>query len=226
MKISPGMKLILLLLSLILTSACPQSKPQQPANKSTLSGVVKTEVREVSGFQKVSIGGNMLVELTSGAPAFNVTLEGDETHLSLTRTEIDADGALVVELKEKLPRSNQVKVRISMPDLTELEIKGTSSAQVTGAHGDGLLVRAVGGSKVKIDGRVKSLTASTHGVSSIDAEALNAQTAEVEAAGATSIIVSPSVSLKAVTAGISTVVYTGDPKIEKTTSDTSTVKKK
>ena len=216
-------KLALLLLVFSVLPACKYNAlPSDVKNANVTPS--RVEARDVSGFTKVLIANNIAAEITAGAD-FSISIEGDDNLLNIASTVVE-DGLLTVALKEKFARSTRVAVKISMPELKELEVAGTSTAVVSGAKGEKLRLQANGATKIKAVGEVKELEAHAYGAGLIDAEALKTTTADVEALGTSTVIVSPSASLKARTAGISTVLYTGDPKVEKTTSNDSTVKKK
>lgn len=216
-------KLALLLLVFCVLPACKYNALPSDVKNANVSAS-RVETRDVGGFTKVLIANNIAAEITAGAD-FSVSIEGDDNLLKIASTVVE-DGLLIVALKEKFARSTRVAVKISMPELKELEVSGTSTAVVSGAKGDKLRLQANGATKIKATGEVKELEAHAYGAGGIDAEALKMATADVEALGTSSVIVSPSVLLKVRAAGMSTVTYTGDPKVEKTTSNDSKVVKK
>lgn len=215
-------KLILILLVPGLFTACQYNS--LPSGLKNANTTVRTETRDVSGFSKINLANNLAAEITAGAD-FSFSIEGDDNLLKIVTAAVE-DGTLNVSLSEKFTRSTRVTVKISMPALDELEVSGASTAIVTGVKGEKVRVQANGITKIKVTGEVKDLEAHAYGGSGIDAEALKTNTADVEALGTSSVIVSPAFSLKARTAGLSTVLYTGDPKVEKSTSNASSVKKK
>jgi hypothetical protein len=216
-------KLALLLMAFCFLPACQYNSLPSDVKNANVS-TSRVETRDVNGFTKVLIANNIAAEITAG-PDFSVTIEGDDNLLKIVSTVVE-DGLLTVALKEKFARSTRVAVKISMPELKELEVAGTSTTIVNGAKGDKLRLQANGATKIKATGEVKELEAHAYGAGLIDAEALKTKTADVEALGTSNVIVSPSASLKARTAGLSVVTYTGDPKVEKTTSNDSKVVKK
>jgi hypothetical protein len=162
----------LILLIFVFLSACSYNS-LAPAGKNT--NTVKTESLPVSDFQGVRVANNIALELTVGAD-FGLSVEGDQNLVNRVSTKVE-EGRLTIALSEDFPRSTKLAVKVTMPDLEELEVSGTSTAVVTGAKGEKVRLQANG-------------------------------------------------SLKAVTAGVSTVLYTGNPKVEKHSSSTSSVKKK
>jgi hypothetical protein len=222
-KIPNMKKLALLLLVFSVLPACKYNSLPSDVKNANVSAS-RVETRDVSGFTNVLIANNIAAEITAGAD-FSVTIEGDDNLLKIVSTVVE-DGLLTVALKEKFVRSTRVAVKISMPELKELEVAGASTTIVNNVKGDKLRLQANGATKIKAAGEVKELEAHAYGAGVIDAEALKTTTADVEALGTSNVIVSPTASLKARTAGISTVLYTGDPKVEKTSSNDSSVKKK
>jgi Putative auto-transporter adhesin, head GIN domain len=213
--------IILLVFNFVFTGCKFNSLPSGITNANT---TVRTEARDVSGFKVVRVANNFDLELTVGAP-FNVSVEGDDTLIAMVSTKVEEE-ELIVALDKKFSRSTKVAIKISMPELKELEMSGGSIARVTGVKGDAFRVQANGATRIKLSGEVKALDAHAYGASVIDAEGLKSTSAEVEALGATNVTVSPSATLNVVAKGMATVFYTGDPKIEKTLSNTSSVKKK
>jgi hypothetical protein len=216
-------KLIPIFLLFTLLPACTYN-PLPSGGKNANTRVVTTEARPAAGFLGVKVANNIALELTVGAD-FGVSVEGDENLLKMLTTEVQ-EGHLIIALGEKFPRGTRVPVKVSMPELKELEVSGGSTAVVTGASGEKVRLQANGATNIKISGDVKELDAHAYGASIIDAEALKAGTATVEALGSSRVAVSPSTLLKARTLGIANVTYTGDPKVEKSSSNSSSVKKK
>lgn len=217
------MKFLAVTLILIaMLGACAQ--PPTNSNKVTPSGVDKTETLVLSGFTGLQVANNIELEITVG-PDFNVSVEGDGNIVDTLSTSLE-DKTLILGLKQKFARGTRVKIKISMPALTELELAGASTAVVTGVKGESLKLTGNGATRMRVTGEVKALEAIANGGSTIEAEELKTSTAKVQALGVSGVIVSPSVSLNAITNGMSKVQYTGNPKVEKTTADTSSVVKK
>jgi hypothetical protein len=127
----------------------------------------------------------------------------------------------------RISSKTKVNVKISMPELTGLDISGASNAVVANIRTDSLQLEASGASKIKIDGVVKSVQADASGASKIDAESLQAENADVDSSGASSVTVSPLNDLNADATGASSVYYTGEPKnVKQNSSGASSVKKK
>lgn len=189
------------------------------------SGNVQSEKRTVSGFNKVRAGGAIKVEITAQKD-FSVEVEADDNLLPYIKTEVDGS-SLKIYSEGRIKTKNPIRVRISMPELTGLDISGASSGTVSNVKAESLDLEASGASKISIDGEATTLVVEASGASKIDAENLRTQEAVADASGASKVIVSPSAKLKADASGASTVYYTGEPQsIDKRSSGASSVKQK
>lgn len=189
------------------------------------SGTAKTETRNVSDFSKIEAGGAINLEITVQKD-FGVAVEADDNLLQYIKTETSGD-TLKIFSEGRISSNTKINVKILMPELTGLNLSGASNAIVANAKTESLQLEASGASKIKIDGAVKSVQADASGASKIDAENLQAENADVDSSGASSVTVSPSSDLNAEASGASSVYYTGEPKnIKQNSSGASSVKKK
>ncbi|MBA3632006.1 MAG: DUF2807 domain-containing protein [Acidobacteria bacterium] len=189
------------------------------------SGNITGEKRNISGFSKIDAGGAVNVEVTAQKD-FDVVVEADDNLLQYVKTEVSGD-TLKIFSEGRISPKTKINVKISMPELTDLDISGASNAVVANVRTDSLQLEASGASKIKIDGVVKSVRADASGASTIDAESLQTENADVDSSGASSITVSPSNDLNADATGASSVYYTGEPKnVKQDSSGASSVKKK
>ena len=189
------------------------------------SGNAKSETRNVSGFKKIKAGSAVNLEI-SVQKDFSVEVVADDNLLEHIKTETDGD-TLIVSTKDSISPKTKINVKISMPELVDLDNSGASNAVVTNVKTDSLKLEASGASKIKIDGEVKYLEADANGASGIDAENLKTENAKVDSSGASSITVSPTNELDAEASGASGVIYTGEPQnIKQNASGASSIKKK
>ncbi len=189
------------------------------------SGTAKTEQRNVSGFSKINAGGAVNLEITAQKD-FGVTVETDDNMLSFIKTDVSGD-TLKIYSEERISPKTKINVKISMPELKDLDLSGASTAVVSNVNADSLELGASGASKIKIDGQAKDLKSDASGASGIDAENLRVENADVESSGASSTTVSAANELKADASGASSIYYTGEPKnVNQKSSGASSVKKK
>jgi hypothetical protein len=186
------------------------------------SGTVKTEHRDIFGFNKVEASGAVNVEI-SFQKDFDVDVQADDNLLENIKTVVDGD-TLKVYTKGNMSTRNPINVRIVMPAIEELEVSGASRANVTDVVTDSLEIQASGASKIKINGEVKILNIDASGASKIEAENLKVENADIDVSGASGVNVFVSSELKADASGASKIIYSGNPaNVEKSASGASSV---
>ena len=189
------------------------------------SGRTASELRNLSGFKAVDVGGVFQVEITAQKD-FAVEVEADDNLLQLVRTEVQ-NGVLKIETEQRVSTSNPIRIRIYAPDIDSLEVSGAAKVNVNDLKNTGFTVDSSGASKIKVAGETGKLTIDVSGATTVDAEGLRAQDATVEASGASQIDVNVSGALKADASGASKVYYFGEPSsVEKKASGASRVSRK
>lgn len=189
------------------------------------SGKIVTQQRDLKGFKAVEVGGVFLVEITAQKD-FSLEIETDDNLLPLIKTEVN-DGVLTIESEGRLSPTNQIKVRISAPDIDDLDVSGAANLTLNDVKNSSLSVEASGASKLKLAGETTRLTVDVSGASKLDAEELKASKADVEASGASRIDVNVSEDLSVDASGASNIVYSGTPSsLHKKTSGASHVSQK
>lgn len=189
------------------------------------SGNLKTETRNVSGFKKIKAGGVVKLDVAVQKD-FSMSIETDDNLLTHVTTEVNGD-TLVIGSKENISPSSAINIKISMPDLIDLDLSGASTGTITAVKTDALEVELSGASKIKLDGEVKSFTARASGASNLDAENLRAENAEADSSGASTVAVTAANEANLSASGASTVIYTGEPKnLKQNSSGASSIKKK
>lgn len=189
------------------------------------SGVAKTETRNVKGFNKVDASGAVNLEIAAGKD-FGLSIETDDNLLQYIKTEVNGD-TLKIYSEGRISPTNKLNVKLSMPEMVNLELSGASDANVSNAKSDLVILKASGASKIKIDGEAIKLKADASGASKIDGQTFKAEDADVDASGASSAIVlaTEEVDLKA--SGASNIYYVGEPKrIKQNASGASSINKK
>ena len=189
------------------------------------SGNRRSETRNVSGFKKIKAGGAVKLDI-SVQKDFSVSVETDDNLLEKIATEVSGD-TLVIESRENISPSSATNVKISMPDLVDLDLSGASTGNIAGVKTESLEVEVSGACKLTLDGDVKTLKAVASGASTIDAGALRAGNAKANASGASTVIVNAADDADLDASGASTVYYLGDPKnLKQNSSGASSVKKR
>jgi len=189
---------------------------------------LKSEVRNLSGFDGVSIGGSITATVTAGQN-YEVVVAAKQEVLPKVITKIKGN-TLHVEfeknwwkgMKKKYKRTN-VRVTISLPELKDLDVSGASKATVAGLNNERLTIDVSGASDVSIEGTAREINIDLSGASNLKAENLHSEVAEMDLSGASSAKVNVSGKLNVDASGASSVRYIGDPNVTKDTSGASSV---
>ncbi len=189
------------------------------------SGNIVNENREVSNFKAIDVGGFFQVEIVAQKD-FSVEVQADDNLLPLIKTEV-SDGVLKIETSEKFNSKSPIIVKVSAPNIEEIEVSGASKVNLIDLNNESLNVDASGASKISVSGTTASLTVDVSGASKLDAENLKSENAGIEASGASSVNLFVSGDLTTNASGASNVRYSGTPKnLKNKTSGASSVKAK
>jgi hypothetical protein len=173
------------------------------------SGSRKTERREVAGFDRLLIEGAFRVEMVSGqAPSLEV--EADDNLLPLILAEVEG-GRLRVHSERGMSTKQMPRLRITVPDVREIELPGASEFSLTGVRNESLKISVPGASKFRAEGETGRLEVALSGAGLVDAEGLRAREVKASCSGAGSISVYASESLDASVSGVGSINYAGDP---------------
>jgi len=189
------------------------------------SGKMAAEVRDVSDFSSVDVGGVFVVEITAQSD-FHLEVEADDNLLQYVKTEV-RDGRLEISLEKGIKSSNPLRVRIGAPNIEKLEATGASKVSVSNLKNSELVVDTSGASKIELSGETKELTVGVSGATQVNAADLRAVNADVDASGASRVNINVSGELKSEASGASSISYTGSPtNVYKKTSGASSVTQK
>ncbi len=189
------------------------------------SGNVTTEKRDVTDFQEIEVGGVFEVEVTAQKD-FSVEIEADDNLLPLIKTEVSG-GVLRLETEKGISTKNPIRVRISAPNIENLDISGASKVSLANLKNENLQIDSSGASKIIVAGETENLTVDVSGASKIDAENLKSENASIDASGASKVSVFVANELKSDASGASSIIYSGSPKnLIKKTSGVSSIKEK
>ncbi len=189
------------------------------------SGNVVKENRGVSDFTEIDVSNAIQVEIVAQKD-FSVEVEADDNILPLITTEIRGN-VLRIKSENRYNSNTPVIVRVSAPNIEDLDVSGASKVNLTNLNNESLQIHSSGASKINVEGTTVNLEIETSGASKIEAENLKAENVSVDASGASKINVAVSNDLKVDASGASNINYTGTPKnFEKKTSGASNVKQK
>jgi hypothetical protein len=165
------------------------------------SVIVRVDDNVVEYLQVVKEGNTLVIDLdsslSSGYSFTNVTMEAEVTMPSLTG--VDASGACDVTV-----------TGFASSESLDVHLSGSSSLEGDIEAGDAR-IHASGASDVDLTGSAQDLTLDVSGSSEANLANFAAIDAEVEASGASEVVVNVTGRLDADTSGSSSVYYSGDP---------------
>jgi len=210
------------------------------------SGVVKTELREVSEFSVISIEYPAEIVIQQG-DSDSVKVEAEDNLLPQLRTEVRGE-ALHIENKEtdwskQVDPSETVKITITVRDLREVDFSSAGALLIKDLETEELKLVLSGAGDVTLDniksGRLESILSGAgnikasgvvdeikitiSGFGSFDAPELTSTTADVRITGAGSAVLRVEKALTATVSGAGSVDYYGSPKVEKNISGAGSV---
>ena len=181
-----------------------------PGGEVTGSGNRRTERRELQGFDRLLVEGAYRVEVACGGAGPSLEIEADDNLLPLIRTPVEG-GRLRVHSERGLSMKALPVLRITVPDLREIELPGASDFTLTGVRNESLTIDVPGASKLRVEGETGRLEVNLSGAGLVDAEGLRARHVAANCSGAGSISVHASEALDASVSGVGTINYAGDP---------------
>jgi len=173
------------------------------------SGNVAVEKREVSDFNAVDVGGVFQVEAVAGK-AFGVEVEADDNLLPHIRTSVRG-GTLYIETDGRIKTSNKLRVRVSAPDIDNIDVSGAANVTLSGVKNDSVKVSGSGASNITVSGETSQLNIDISGATKVLADQLKAANAVIEASGASYADVNVSGEINSDLSGASRVEYSGSP---------------
>ncbi len=189
------------------------------------SGILKTEVRNISDFKTVETSGAINVEIIA-AKEFSVEVDADDNLLEYVKTEIDGT-TLNIYTEKWLTTNTKMNVRISMPELLNAKVSGVSTMTIDNLKNDNFSLKASGASKIKISGETNTFDFKLSGASVLDAENLLTEFADAKVSGASNAVLNVSESLEAKASGASEITYIGEVKnLKKHSSGSSSIKQR
>jgi hypothetical protein len=200
---------------------------------SPTAGAEDRQSRDLSGFDAIAVSNGIDLHLRQG-DEFRVEVAASKGDTDQIVTEID--GHTLRIRREPGPGRlfgwfDHYAADVTLPRLEALEVSGGSNVSADGAvSGDGLSVRASGGSDVALEVAVESLSldlsggsdasiggtagalrAATSGGSDLDAGRLAAREAELRSSGGSGVRVHVLERLVATASGGSDISYSGNP---------------
>jgi putative autotransporter adhesin-like protein len=188
------------------------------------SGNIVTESRDVAGFSSLDVSGVFKVEAVAQKD-FALTVEADDNLLPFIKTEV-RNGTLYIESDKRLKSRSAITIKVAAPDLENVRTSGAATVAVSGLANDHFDLDTSGASKISLQGSTNELKVDVSGASQIDGGSLVSEKATVDASGACTVNVNAANELNVDASGASKIFYTGNAKVNKSTSGASSVTQK
>jgi hypothetical protein len=208
------------------------------------SGPLVTKDYDLANFTAVNAGSAFQVEITQ-SDKYSVTVTVNESLVERLDVSV-SDNTLHISLKPGygITGAATMRAKVTMPELTGLDLSGASHTTVAGFNSDKSLKTQVSGasslggdltcgdaqfnvsgaSKVQLKGSAQDLNVEASGASTADLSNFASKNTVVNASGASKVNVAPSGTLTVEASGASTVRYSGEPaKLKTNSSGASTV---
>src|ERR1044072_3689389 len=168
------------------------------------NGHITTEPRPVQEFTSVDAEGAFDIEWVPGPASCTITT--DENLLSHVETTMTGS-KLELRWHGQLRPTHGMKVRLSSSKLTATRLTGAVRLTATRLSGKGFYIDGTGATRVIAEGTVDELMATMSGASKLNADDLQARSAQISISGAGKAEVAVSDSLKVAISGAGKVTY-------------------
>lgn len=216
---------------------------QGSAQRINGNGHVVKQERDIGTFHAISVSSAFEVFLTQGNTE-ELVIEADENLMDYIETKI-VGGTLKIFTHGNIVKTTEMKVYLTFKDIGKIKISGAVDLEgqnamrfneleidASGASEIDLKIEAKelyldlsGASEIELHGKVERVKIDCSGASDLDAEGLEVDYLELDASGASKLIVFVTQKLVLDVSGASTIRYKGDPTIEVDSSGASTVRK-
>ncbi len=179
------------------------------------SGNVKSETRELSGFDRVELAGSGDVTIKFGDRE-SVVVEADDNLLPYLMTNVHV-GTLIIETKRNtnITTRNGLHYTVTVKSLKGVTLSGSGSITCEGIQADAIDVMLAGSGTVTLAGQAASQKVQLPGSGNYRAGDLKTGTADVSIAGSGAVTVWATERLDASITGSGMIEYYGSPAVTK-----------
>lgn len=182
-----------------------------------------TETRAVGPFDRIEAGGALEIFIAHSKET-TLKISGDSNIISLITTTV-SDGKLIISAVGSYQTSQGIKVFLTTPNLTGLEISGATNVVVEGLEGEALDLDFSGSANCTLKGGIRKLHLTASGASNIDTKGLQSEDVQVDVSGAASVKVRATTTAQLRVSGAANVEVFGSPATRKEkTSGAGTVR--
>lgn len=197
------------------------------------NGVVKTETRTTSDYDKISVSGSFTVTLTSGKEG-KISLTGEENILDYVITEVEGTN-LKIKFKKHSNINYNKKIQVTIPieQIKSIALSGsgsiTSETEIKAAHlqtaqsGSGKISLHVntqkidaalsGSGQLVLSGSTTNFDIALSGSGRVDSNKMKSENVSAQVSGSGRVNLTTSQSITAVVSGSGQINYSGNPKI-------------
>ena len=170
-----------------------------------------TQTRDVEPFTSIELRGSAQLDVLVGA-AQSIVVEADEQGLAELRTRVNGS-RLVIDTRDRSfwVRNSEFRIRVTVPEMTSLELNGATNASVTGFAGGKTSLILSGAGQIEASGTIDHVVAMVNGAGSLDLGHLVAHDAAVTVNGTGNVKVQASGRLDATVNGVGNIEYLGKP---------------
>lgn len=208
------------------------------------SGVIKTETRNISGFNRISLSLPGVVEVVQG-DSESLTIETDDNLLPLIETTVE-DGGLKLRTQNKVNISTKtLKITVNAKSIEGLSVGGSGDIRVARLKTGKLKASIAGSGDINIanldvddlhisiagsgtfvgGGKANAVSSSIAGSGDIKAGKLESNTSKISIAGSGDATVWAKDTLTVKVAGSGDVKYYGDAKVTQSVAGSGSIKR-
>jgi hypothetical protein len=219
-RLGKGSATVGLALVMLVSSSCGIGGMVGPAG----SGNVKTETRDVRGFDSVefSSAGRLTIQQTG---TDSLQIQADDNVLPLLTSEVAGTTLrLGVKPGTNISGAQNIAYTVTAKELKGVVLSGAGEVTVTGIDGTNLAVSHSGFGKFSVSGRVTKEVVELTGAGQFEGRDLAAEDAEVTVSGTGLATVNASRTLVARVTGVGRIEYLGNPKVTREVTGIGEVK--
>jgi Putative auto-transporter adhesin, head GIN domain len=188
------------------------------------SGKRVMQKRQISPFTSISTEGVFEIEVTCQKDP-SLEIEGDDNVLELITSDV---GGNVLRLKntKNYSTSEPVRVKITVPNLEGLTVSGAGRIEIKDVKNEKFEIDSNGAPTITVAGDTNVVDIDSNGAGKIDTHNLRAAKAVVDSKGVSRIDLDVKDQLDVTISGPSSVIYRGDPVVNKTIHGPGKVEKR
>jgi hypothetical protein len=189
----------------------------QPNSTVRGSGVLASETRSASGFDRIEITGSADVAVTFG-DSESVVIEAEDNLLPVIKTDVRGRTLVIgLALDTRIEPTQPIRVAVTMKSFSGAVIAGSGSIAVPDLQTGEAEFQITGSGTITASGTARDVEAMIRGSGVIDCGDLQAESANATVFGSGDITVFASQSLQAKIPGSGNITYRGNPAVAENT---------